>query len=62
MGAILCLGVLLADGLQRSVPMVDIALALSVPLGYAVANTVIRRSVARFQRVSALRSTRVQRL
>jgi drug/metabolite transporter (DMT)-like permease len=45
-GAIVCLGVLLADGLQRQVPAIDIALALSVPLGYAITNTVIRRWLA----------------
>jgi drug/metabolite transporter (DMT)-like permease len=45
-GSLICLGVLLADGLQRDVPPQDIALALSVPLGYALANTVIRRWLA----------------
>jgi len=42
-GAIVCMGVLLADGLERQVPLTDIGLALSVPLGYAITNTVIRR-------------------
>jgi drug/metabolite transporter (DMT)-like permease len=31
------------DGVQRSVPLSQLALALTVPLGYAAANTVIRK-------------------
>jgi drug/metabolite transporter (DMT)-like permease len=42
-GAILCLGVLLGDGLSRQIPLTDLALALTVPLGYAFTNTIIRR-------------------
>lgn len=42
-GAICCMAVLMWDGLRRQVPVEDIALALSVPLCYAIANTVIRR-------------------
>lgn len=43
-GALLCLSVLMWDGLQRSVPVFDLALAFSVPLSYAIANNWIRRS------------------
>jgi drug/metabolite transporter (DMT)-like permease len=42
-GSLVCLGLLLGDGLERHVPLLDIAMALSVPFGYAIANTVIRR-------------------
>lgn len=44
--AFVCLGLLLADGLQRDVPPQDFVLALTVPLGYAVTNTCIRRWAA----------------
>jgi len=43
LGALGCLAVLMLDGLQRSVPLNQLALALTVPLGYAAANTVIRK-------------------
>jgi drug/metabolite transporter (DMT)-like permease len=42
-GALVCLGLLLADGWRRAVPGADLALAVTVPLGYAAANIVIRR-------------------
>lgn len=38
-----CLGVVMADGLGRSVPASHLALALVVPLCYAVANTLVKR-------------------
>ena len=41
-GALGCLVLLLLDGLDRNIPPVDFALAMSVPVGYAIANTVIR--------------------
>lgn len=41
--AFVCLGLLLIDGLQREIPARDFLLALTVPLGYAVTNTCIRR-------------------
>lgn len=44
-GALLCLACLMWDGQRRAVPMSDIVLALSVPLCYAVANVVIRKSL-----------------
>lgn len=43
LGALGCLAMLMLDGLQRSVPLSQLALALTVPLGYAAANTVIRK-------------------
>lgn len=55
-GALLCLGLLLHDGLQRQIPLTDIGLALTVPLGYAAANTAIRRWLTH---VSALLMTGV---
>jgi drug/metabolite transporter (DMT)-like permease len=42
-GAIACLAVLLYDGWQRQIPLSDVALAFTVPLGYAFTNTLIRR-------------------
>ena len=41
--AVCCLGVLLADGLQRQILWQDFALAGTVPLGYAITNITIRR-------------------
>ena len=43
--AVCCMGVLLADGLQRQIPWQDFALAGTVPLGYAITNITIRRSL-----------------
>jgi drug/metabolite transporter (DMT)-like permease len=43
LGALGCLAMLMLDGVQRSVPLSQLALALTVPLGYAAANTVIRK-------------------
>lgn len=45
LGALACLGLLLLDGWERAIPLSDVALALSVPLGYAITNTLIRRSL-----------------
>jgi drug/metabolite transporter (DMT)-like permease len=45
LGAIVCLGTLMVDGLDRRIPIGDLALAISVPLSYAVTNTWIRRSL-----------------
>lgn len=42
-GAIVCMAVLMWDGMRRAVPLQDIGLALSVPLCYAIANTAIRK-------------------
>jgi drug/metabolite transporter (DMT)-like permease len=46
LGALGCLAMLMLDGVQRSVPLSQLALALTVPLGYAAANTVIRKWLA----------------
>lgn len=43
LGALVCLGVLVMDGLQRHIPLSDLCLAGTVPLGYALCNTFIRR-------------------
>lgn len=45
-GALVCLCVLMWDGWQRAVPTLDLALAVSVPLTYAIANNWIRRSLS----------------
>ena len=42
LGALICMGVLLGDGVRRSIPWEHILAALSVPACYAVANTTIR--------------------
>lgn len=44
-GALVCLGMLMVDAWHRETPVPDMALAVSVPLGYAIANTMIRRSL-----------------
>jgi drug/metabolite transporter (DMT)-like permease len=43
LGALVCLGLLMRDGWERAIPAIDLLLALSVPLGYAITNTLIRR-------------------
>lgn len=45
LGALVCLGLLLLDGWERAIAPVDLLLALTVPLGYAITNTLIRRSL-----------------
>lgn len=47
LGALVCLGALLADGLRRSIPLIDFLWAATVPAGYAVANIVVRRQLRR---------------
>lgn len=42
-GALVCLALLMWDGLQRQIPILDLGLAMTVPFGYALANSVIRR-------------------
>ncbi|MEX0712399.1 MAG: DMT family transporter [Pirellulales bacterium] len=42
-GALVCMAALMADGLQRRVPPADLLLAATVPLGYALANIIVRR-------------------
>jgi drug/metabolite transporter (DMT)-like permease len=41
-GALMCLGLLLADGISRQIAWTDFALAFSVPTSYAIASTIIR--------------------
>ncbi len=43
LGALVCLVLLVMDGIQRAVPIADLMLAGTVPLGYAVCNVCIRR-------------------
>lgn len=45
LGALVCLGTLMVDGLDRQIPPLDLLLAISVPLSYALTNTWIRRSL-----------------
>lgn len=45
-GGLACLAVLLADGLARRIPVIDLSLAASVPLCYALANTCIRKRLS----------------
>jgi drug/metabolite transporter (DMT)-like permease len=54
LGALVFLGLLLVDGWERNVPPQDLLWAVTVPLGYSVTNTVIRRSL---RHVSALELT-----
>ena len=42
-GALLCLGSLVHDGIQRAIPLQDLVLASTVPVGYACCNVCIRR-------------------
>ncbi|MBA2479602.1 MAG: DMT family transporter, partial [Planctomycetes bacterium] len=43
LGGLACLAVILGDGFNRSVPLAHLALAVTVPMGYAIANTLIKR-------------------
>lgn len=45
LGALVCLGLLMWDGVQREIPWIDVLLAFSVPLTYAITNNWIRRSL-----------------
>ena len=44
-GALICMAVLMGDGLSHHVALRDLLLALSVPLTYSIANCWIRRSL-----------------
>lgn len=46
LGALVCMGVLIFDGVTRHVRIVDLALALTVPLCYATTNTLIRKRLS----------------
>lgn len=41
-GALVCMGILLADRLHRQIGVTDVAIGVTVPISYALANTVIR--------------------
>lgn len=43
LGGLVCLGLIMGDGIQRAVPGVDLCVAVSIPLCYAIGNTYIRR-------------------
>lgn len=43
LGGCCCLQLLVADGWQRQVPIPDLLMALSVPVAYALCNTIIKR-------------------
>lgn len=45
-GALGCLSLLMWDGWQQSLPAIDLALAISVPLAYALSNVWTRKSLA----------------
>jgi drug/metabolite transporter (DMT)-like permease len=44
-GALVCMAVLMQDGLRHSVGLTDLLLAFSVPTTYSIANSWIRRSL-----------------
>ncbi|MBS0261008.1 MAG: DMT family transporter [Planctomycetes bacterium] len=46
LGALACMGILIFDGLHRQIAPLHLALAFTVPLCYALANTVIRKSLS----------------
>jgi drug/metabolite transporter (DMT)-like permease len=46
LGGLACIGMILLDGVERSVPPAHLALALSVPLGFAFTNVIARRHLA----------------
>ncbi|MFN0053758.1 MAG: DMT family transporter [Planctomycetales bacterium] len=45
LGALVCMGLLMVDSWQREIPIPHLLLAVTVPLGYALTNTTIRRSL-----------------
>ena len=44
-GALICMAILMKDGLQHSVALRDLVIAFSVPTTYSIANSWIRRSL-----------------
>ena len=46
LGALVCMSLLIFDGRNRQIEPVDLALALTVPLCYALTNTLIRKSLS----------------
>ena len=56
---ILCIGLIMADGIDRNVPPLLLCLAITVPLFYAIANSIIRKnfqSIPVYQLVAVLMS------
>lgn len=45
-GAVVFMGLLMFDGLERNIPAADLACAVTVPMCYALTNTVIRRCLS----------------
>ena len=45
LGALGCMGLLMWEGVNRQIPVGDLALAMTVPLCYAITNTLIRKSL-----------------
>ncbi|MBI3192314.1 MAG: DMT family transporter [Pedosphaera parvula] len=43
LGGLVCLGIIMGDGIKRSLPATDLCLAVTIPLCYAIGNTYIRR-------------------
>jgi len=46
LGALVCLAALMVDGVYRAIPLTDLLLAFTIPLGYALTNTIVRRTLA----------------
>jgi len=51
-GALLCIAGLMWDGLEREIPALDLLYAFSVPLSYAIVNTLVRRSMGHVSAVT----------
>ncbi len=45
LGALIFLLILMRDGIGRAIPLFELALAMSVPLGYSIANCLIQRAL-----------------
>ena len=45
LGGLFCMGLIMADGLDREVPVVALLLAFTVPLAYVVANTYVKQKL-----------------
>jgi drug/metabolite transporter (DMT)-like permease len=42
-GGLACIALIMGDGLDRAIPLTDLLMAITVPLGYATGNCIIRR-------------------
>lgn len=51
-GALVCIAGLMWDGLERSIPLIDLVYAFSVPLSYAIVNTIVRREMRQLSAVT----------